>query len=185
METIEKAKGLAIRWIPGFRNGSDRPAWKHPEDVANLVRSVPGVRPDLETQGYLEALAWTHDLLEDGVKEDGARVTEEDLLAEGLPPEVVVGVRLLSKEPWMTEAWYARQVTGAPVLVQIVKCCDRIANLTEGAPVFKDKRWSNYVRETEAWILPMALAMSPPYGAWLANELKKRIAARSVKPEPS
>lgn len=182
METVDRAKALAVRWLRGVRDGSDRPSWKHPEDIVELLRQLPGVRPDLETQTYLEAVAWGHDLLEDGVREDGGKVTYNDLVDAGLPYEVVVAIHLLSKEPWMTEAWYARQVTGAPDLVRIIKCCDRIANLTEGAPVFDARRWSNYVRETESWILPMAEGLANPYGPWLAKTLRERIALRPVRP---
>lgn len=176
-EVVEKARDLAMRWMPGTRFGSARPSWKHPEDVVAVLRRLPGVRPELETQYLLEAMGWAHDLLEDGVTETGAKVTEETLRTEGLPEEVVVGVRLLSKEKWMTPAWYQRQVMGAPDLARIVKCADRIANLTEARTTFPPRRWENYVKETKAWILPMAHELGNPFGAWLALRLGELVNA--------
>lgn len=175
-EIVALVESLAKRWMLGTRDGSDRPSWKHPEDLVALLRQMPGIRATLTTQFTLEAVAWGHDLLEDGVTEDGSKVTEETLSKAGVPDEVIVCIRLLSKEPWMEpwmiKPWYARQVMGAPDVVRIVKCVDRIANLTEARGTFKPQRWARYVAETNEWILPMAKELEGPHGAWLVSQLE-------------
>jgi (p)ppGpp synthase/HD superfamily hydrolase len=175
--SVNLVASLAKRWMPGTRHGSDRPSWMHPQDVVEVVRQVPGIRDTLSTQPTLEAVAWGHDLLEDGVTESGAKVTEDVLRAEGVPDEVVVCIKLLSKEPWMTTPWYARQVMGAPDVVRIVKCADRIANLTEARGTFDDHRWAKYVAETREWILPMAHELGGLHGRWLATRLTELVDA--------
>ena len=73
LATPELVASLARRWMPGARYGSDRPAWRHPEDVVEVLRRAPGIRDTLTTQPVLEAVAWGHDLLEDGITESGAK----------------------------------------------------------------------------------------------------------------
>ena len=175
--TVDLVATLARRLMPGTRHGSDRPSWMHPSDVVDVVRQVPGIRETLTTQPTLEAVAWGHDLLEDGITEAGAKVTEDVLRAEGVPDEVIVCMKLLSKEPWMTTPWYARQVMGAPDVVRIVKCADRIANLTEARTSFDPYRWTKYVAETLDWILPMAHDLGGVHGRWLAARLDELVDA--------
>lgn len=133
---------------------------------------MPGIRATLTTQATLEAVAWGHDLIEDGIDDTGADVTDDRLRAEGVPDEVVVCIKFLTKEPWMTEAFYARQVMNAPDVVRIVKCVDRIANLTEAQTSFKPDRLRRYVDETTRWILPMARDLGEPHGPWLVAKLE-------------
>lgn len=165
-DVVVLAEKLAKKHMKGCRNGSDRPAWKHPEDVAALVRKVPGIR-DPNTQAYLEAVAWLHDILED------TEMTKEALLAAGIPRHVVLGVEALTKEDWMTTNWYYRKLDEGFELARIVKACDRICNLREGKPVFEARRWERYVRETREYVWPLTFEMGQPWAAWLAKELEK------------
>jgi (p)ppGpp synthase/HD superfamily hydrolase len=178
-EQPELVRSLAVRWMLGTRQGSNRPAWKHPEDVATLTQELPGKRT-LYTQHLLEAVAWGHDLLEDGVQEDGTRVTSATLQAHRVNDLVLIGIHDLSKWPGVEKASYIKQVREAAPFIQIVKCCDRIANLTEGVDWFKDRRWARYAAETKDWILPMAEALDAPEGPWLAGELTRLLNSRPV-----
>lgn len=179
-ETVALLESLAKRWMLGTRNGNGRSAWEHPADVAKLTGEVPGVRGDEGSGPYMEALAWGHDLLEDGVKENGAAVTAEDLRAAGVPEHVVFGLTLLTKEKFETTHGYYRKLDGAPDLVRIVKCCDRIANLREAAPVFTESRWKKYVEETKGFTMALTLDMPAPYGKWLAEKMEAAMAVRPV-----
>lgn len=173
--TAELVASLARRWMPGTRHGGDRPAWRHPEDVVAVVRAVPGLEATDATAPALEAVAWGHDLLEDGVTESGARVTGEVLRAEGVPEEVIGWIRLLSKDDATKGPAYVEQVRTGPDVVRIVKCADRIANLTEARGTFEPARWAKYVAETEDWILPMGRELGGAHGAWLAGRLDQLV----------
>jgi (p)ppGpp synthase/HD superfamily hydrolase len=165
-EVVAKAEAIAKRAMKGFRKGSKRPAWEHPADVVALVKRVPGVRPNLGTQNYLEALAWLHDVLED------TEVTEEGLRNEGIPEHVILGVKALTREEWMTTNFYYRNLDRSFELVKIVKVCDRIANLTEGKPLLPRSWWMKYTGETKHFVAPLTFEMGEPWRAWLLEQLK-------------
>ena len=163
-EVVEIAESLAKRYMKGFRDGSERPSWRHPEDVARLVGEVPGV-PSGACR-YLKAVAWLHDVLED------TKVGEEGLAAAGIPSGVIEGVKALTKEKGAAPNAYYEGLARSPEWVRIVKCCDRIANLREGRSVFQPKRWKAYLRETERFVLPLALSLDPVCAGWLKRELE-------------
>lgn len=164
-EIVVMAKKIAMTNMTGTRKGNPRPAWAHPEDVVGLVQSLPGLRPDMETQCFLEAVAWLHDILED------TKITEVELKAAGIPDHVIMGVKALTKEEWMTREWYFRGLDGMPELVRIVKVCDRIANLTEGKGVLGASWWKRYTHETAHFIVPLTDDMGEPWRSWLLNKL--------------
>ena len=168
---------LARRWMPGSRDGpGHRPVWRHPEDVVALVDQVPGLRPLAEA----EALAWAHDLIEDGRKPDGKPVTADDLRIEGLPESVVQGVVALTRVAGVSRDDHARQVEAAPEVVRVVKCCDRIANLREGATTFKPGRWARYVEDTRLRVLPHVTGIREPRASWLQQRLDDALLLRPV-----
>lgn len=171
------ARDLARKWTGGFRDGPDqRPAWKHPEDVVALVRQVPGLEPLPEA----EAMAWSHDLIEDGRKPDGTPVTVGDLRAAGLPESVVLGVVVLTRVQGVSRDEYTRRVGMAPEVVRVVKCCDRIANLLEGSVTFKSGRWSRYVTDTRQHVLPLLRGIRGPWSSWLKDHLDRALLLRPV-----
>src|SRR5690606_19241633 len=132
-----------------YRDGPEkRREWMHPQDVVELVKQITGISEGMRDAA--QTVAWLHVIIED------TEVTEEDLLAFGFPSHVVSCVRVLSKTPGQTvESYYDAISAYDNNLVRMVKGCDRIANLTEGALTFKNARWARYVRETEQYVIPM------------------------------
>jgi len=173
---MRKSEELARRWMPGVRQGNLRPAWAHPQDLVNLLSEM---KRDLSHQGQpfdqiydtLTDMAWAHDLLEDGRKSDGSKVTVGDLLTEGLAEEVVGGVVALSQKDGEDKVVYLARLRFSSSLVMIVKCVDRICNLLEGRGIFEDKRWYRYVQETTDYILPLTSDIAREEGNWLMERL--------------
>lgn len=179
--------------MPGLRQGSSRPAWEHPQDLVRLLGELriafatheeDILFSQLEVEGFerMEDIAWAHDLLEDGRKEDGTRVVAEDLFREGLPAEVIKTVGFLTHNEGAEEkvTYLARLKTVLDAKGSIVKLVDRICNLREGRAVFKDRRWARYVRETKDFIIPLLDQVSQPEKGWLEDRLLEALAARPV-----
>jgi (p)ppGpp synthase/HD superfamily hydrolase len=177
-------EGLAKKWMLGHRQGAPgmapREAWRHPEDLVRLIDEWPmpsGWNKNVRT--YLKCVAWLHDLLEDGVKDDGAQVTEQDLRDAGAEWAIVRDVVSLSILPGEEKTAYLERLVKASWAAQLAKCFDRICNLREGKDVFKDHRWERYTHETQVYILPIAHRLDP----WLFDELQKALEARPVSTE--
>lgn len=193
------AESLAKQWMPGFREGPRRrPAWEHPADLVRVLDQRPG---DFSVAGQVKAkaMAWLHDVLEDG-KIDGQPVTVEDLQRhsyvmvahpEGgfvlpeiiaddacLPPEVIEGVLQLTHKPGASKEDYYKTLAGIDYLPKLVKCVDRVCNLHEGAETFKPARWARYVRETQTYILPLADSLNKDTARWLRTLLLDAMALR-------
>lgn len=178
--------------MPGQRQGSSRFAWEHPQDLVRLLGELRVAFAtheedhqfsELEVEGFerLEDIAWAHDLLEDGRKEDGSRVVSDDLLREGISEEVVKIVGFLSQNEGEEKVVYlARLKTVLDAKASIVKLVDRICNLREGRAVFKDRRWARYARETKDFILPLLDQVVQPERGWLEDRLLEALAARPV-----
>jgi hypothetical protein len=179
-EVVETMASLARRWMRGMRQGAGvRPSWEHPADVVALTSEVPVARDDAAL-AFMQAVAWGHDLIEDGVHDDGQQVSAEDLRRAGIPEPVVRGVVLLTKEPGITPDLYYGRLCGASERVRIVKCCDRIANLREAITVFTEPRWQKYVRETEGFTKALTTGMAAPHGPWLLARMDEAIARRGT-----
>jgi (p)ppGpp synthase/HD superfamily hydrolase len=180
-------EGLAKRWMIGDRKGPEgkpsREAWRHPEDLVLLLDEwdTPreGWNPNLKP--YLKAVAWLHDLIEDGRKEDGTQVTEQDLLDAGVDWSIVRDVVSLSQMPGEDKSVYLARLVKASWAARVVKCVDRICNLREGKDCFKEPRWARYVDETQRYILPLATNMP----TFFIEELRKAIDARPVVTQES
>lgn len=173
--------------MPGTRQGPEkRPAWMHPQDLVLLLFDMrlsvpdPDWSDDDEFHTAAKDLCWMHDLLEDGIKEDGSRVTAEDLRAEGFDDVVVDGVIALSQVDGEEKAVYLGRLQAAPTIVSLVKCIDRVCNLREGSVSFKDKRWARYVDETRKYIFPLVSRVPGTYGKWLEAQLLAAIQLRPV-----
>lgn len=178
--------------MPGLRQGSSRPAWEHPRDLVKLLHELRAAHPteadedpmfrQLEEEGFqaMVDIAWMHDLLEDGRKEDGTSVSADDLRKEGFAVEVVEGVVALTHNEGEQKVEYlARLIKTLKPKTAIVKCVDRICNLREGKPVFKDRRWARYVRETDDYIMPLLGLIQDPERSWLQGHL---VSARDARP---
>lgn len=178
--------------MPGFRQGpGQRPAWMHPQDLVALLTELKDAFPipAYGEEGYgffggenfddMVDVAWTHDLYEDGKKEDGSPVTWMDL-SVALGALVADGVRDLSHKPDEEKIQYLTRLLEilGPTLA-IIKCVDRICNLREGVSSFKDARWARYVAETNDYIIPLLDRIPAPYQGWLRTRL---VAARDARP---
>jgi len=179
--------------MPGTRQGpGNRAAWEHPQDLVNLLLEMRGSFTVSLSNGLNEVLsdepfsrildiAWAHDLYEDGKKEDGSRVTAEDLRVEGFGLRVTNGVSMLSQSENEEKVQYLAGLTSKlDEETAIVKCIDRICNLHEGKDSFKDKRWARYINETQAYILPLLNLIRQPFKDWLKQHLLSAMIARPV-----
>ena len=81
MNIVDKALEIAIKAHKGQRDLAGVDYIEHPKAVANLVNS------DEE-----KAVAYLHDVLED------TYITEKDLLQMGIPNNIVLAVKVLTKE---------------------------------------------------------------------------------------
>jgi hypothetical protein len=178
---VDLCQSLAKRWMVGTRQSKKgkppREAWRHPEDLIKITDEWPfpsAWNHNLRT--YLKCVLWLHDLIEDGKKEDGSPVTEEDLIREGVSLDIVRDVVALSCPPGVDKKVYLQSLKTASVAARIAKCIDRIGNLREGAEVFKDARWARYVEETNTYILPMSFSLH----GWLTDQLEAAVGLRPV-----
>jgi (p)ppGpp synthase/HD superfamily hydrolase len=182
--SVQIAKGLAQGWMRGMRQGRPgdphRPCWQHPEDLVRLlVEEYPGKISD----GML-TVAWLHDIVEDGRKDDGHAVSFEDLRREDIRASYVNDIATLTKGPDESKLSYLSRLRNAPISsprVRIVKCVDRICNLREGHLLFKDSRWSRYVGETYYFLLPLTEQVGGYEGEWLREKLCEAAALRPVR----
>lgn len=172
------ASELARRWMRGTREGNGRPSWEHPADVVRLIGTAPA---DYFVPGATD-VAWLHDIIEDGVREDGSPVTGNDLRAAGASVELVRDVLDLTRQGFETKVQYLERLPLASRRARFVKCCDRICNLREGRGVFSPARWERYVVETGAYIVPLAHTLDAEAGThWLTERIE---AAMLGRPEP-
>jgi (p)ppGpp synthase/HD superfamily hydrolase len=185
------AEELARRWMPGHREGpGNRFAWEHPEDLVRVLTIEMPIEVDVAEAERRIALAWLHDIIEDGRKEDGSGVDEADLFREGVDPEVIADVLSMTRRTYQeggalvleSKEQYLGRLKEAKVRAKVVKCVDRTCNLREGRETFKDRRWIRYVGETYYFIYP--LTESLPKGAersWLQAALIQAVQARQLR----
>ena len=176
---------LAKRWMTGLRKMSQLDAWTHPERVAGYVKELLFAREemaeyDLET---FMSVAWLHDIIEDGVKEDGSPVEAKDLLEAGIPAMVVAHVVTLThvEEMETKEEYLARLAESECPEVKVVKALDRVASLYEGKFSFGPKWAERYAEKTEKGVLPLAKSVPGPLGTEVTKILERSIKiARSL-----
>jgi (p)ppGpp synthase/HD superfamily hydrolase len=174
IEMTEKAAELARRWMIGYRKNTMREAWKHPLDLIELLHEMPGPWAEVDQMPFMETVAWLHDLLEDGIKEDGERVDVDCLRAAGFVDEVISSVELLTRRDNEEKSDYFHKIQGAPEVVLVIKALDRIANLREGLVTYTSIEWlTRYVRQTEMWVLPFVRRLPLPHGPWLERNLNE------------
>lgn len=158
--------------------GSNRPAWAHPEDVVALLCTFWSSTP---FDVAMIDIAWLHDILEDGRKLDGSKITVADLEAEGVEPHVIKSVVALTHHEGEEKITYLARLENTLFVDEcILKCLDRICNLREGKDTFKEKRWARYVDETQRYIMPLVEKIPSPERAWFKEKLDQALAARPV-----
>lgn len=113
---VALAEKLARQYHAGQRDRVGAPFIEHPEGVAALLAGTPDT---------WRAAAWLHDVLEH------TNATSEDLLAGGVPPEVVRLVEIVSRRPGEEYLDFIDRVCADPVAVRI-KIADTLHNLDPG-----------------------------------------------------
>ncbi len=161
MSATADYEALAKRWMPGYRQGSHRPAWQHPEDVAHFAALFCKGHPLTEESQHAIAVAWMHDVLEDGY-EGSRKVTAQDMRDAGVPDAVIADVQALTHDSTILKLDYLRSLIKANYTVRYVKCCDRLANLREGRATFKPARWERYVAQTRDGVLALVETLDEP-----------------------
>src|SRR5579883_2608932 len=115
IELVSTAAAIARRAHAGqFRRDGKTPYIQHPEAVA---RRLAG-----DTKS--EAVAWLHDVLED------TEISPEELLAHGLPLDVVSAVVALTREKSVPYEDYLRGVK-ENAIAKKVKIADIVSNLAD------------------------------------------------------
>jgi len=180
---MRKSEKFARYWMPGKRDGGNRPAWAHPEDVVRvLTTEVPEV-PDWIDREVLTDVAWLHDVLEDSDFPD-----TESMFRREFPVEVCNKVDLLSRyKGTSARVYFDTLYNWGDATVLLVKLADRLCNLREGASVFDDARWERYVTETHFRVLPLASRLHRIHkdlesvSLWFTRELAAAARARKIK----
>lgn len=181
MELLEER--LAKLWMTGVRKsippgGTPRAAWEHPLDMVRVIQGeLMSTHPT--TRDYLIRLAWLHDVLEDGAKGDGSRVTDEDLWLEGVDSQLIEDVVDISRRPGEDKNLYLARLIDTPQRVRLVKCIDRACVLRE-APKKSDGWWDEYSASTRKYILPLAksLVSSEGWSSWAVGLLEHALTLR-------
>jgi hypothetical protein len=152
--------------------------WDHASKVVALLGMVPGVR-DVGTSLFLLVLGWLHDILEHDV-------TQEDLKEAGIPPHVIVGIRLLNRKPRMTLDTHYRALDGAPELVKIVRVVDQVVHVREQTANGSKRSRGRCRQESEHYAVALIIDMGEPWRGWLLKRLRSsvqdlKIAGRRAK----
>ena len=118
------------------------PYAEHPEAVLKILTN--------EYEGTVsedaQVIALLHDTLEMG--------SEEADIAREFGPEVLEGVKRLTRQKGESFADYAARLRTAPREIRLVKAADRLHNLRE-TRLAGDPKWANeYAQETREHILP-------------------------------
>lgn len=182
MDLLEER--LAKLWMTGYRKsippgGSPRSAWAHPQDVVEVIRNeLVWLITDPSVLNYLVRVGWLHDVLEDGFTAEGVLVTEEDLWACEVDPEVIQDVVSISRKPGEPKEMYLTRLIHTPMLVRLLKCIDRACNLRD-APKRDAAWWDAYSASTRKFILPLAESLEPVgWSTWTINILEHALTLR-------
>lgn len=114
-DLIELARTIATQAHDGqFRRDGVTPYIKHPAAVASRAPKAPAS----------QAAAWLHDVLED------TELSRDDLIAQGIPEDVVVAVEALTKQDDLSYEENLQRVA-ANELARGVKIADMLSNLAD------------------------------------------------------
>lgn len=183
MDLLEER--LAKLWMTGFRKsippgGIPRSAWAHPQDVVQVIQEeLAMVLPDVHVLNYLVRVAWLHDVLEDGCKDEEIPVTEKDLWDKGVEPQVIQDVVHISRHPGEEKEVYLARLINTPMQVRLLKCIDRACVLRE-SPKMGATWWDEYSSSTRKFILPLARSLRPSAGwdTWAVGLLEHALELR-------
>jgi (p)ppGpp synthase/HD superfamily hydrolase len=140
-------------------------------------------RHSFSTLGILLDYKYYHDsvllkasLLHDFLEDLPESTVEEIRGIDSEGPQVVKLVLEVTKKPSETKAEYLQRVLNTEIKnALILKCCDRISNLTDlHRDTHSDQKISEYLDQTEEFVLPMARRVNPHF----VTELKDLVAKR-------
>ena len=178
-QELAVCRELVVRLMEGTRDGSDRPWWRHAEDVAEAVLGYGWIHP--EGWMFWGCVAWMHDLLEDCDGLTDEKLVQE-LVAGGVLPfratELVRMVGILTKTKGEGGEYFQRIRDCGQWQLSLIKILDRLANLREGRPVFSESRWAGYVEETRQHILPLVAIVDADLRERLLVELEAAMEER-------
>lgn len=113
-----------------------------------------------------------HDLIEDVKSTSHEEIRGID--ADG--PKVLELVLEVSRQkPESKQAFLKRILTEGSTLAKILKCADRISNLTDLHPdIFEKEYIKNAIADTKKWVVPMAKEVNPDMLFELEDLIKRR-----------
>jgi (p)ppGpp synthase/HD superfamily hydrolase len=176
---------LARQWMTGFRKsippgGTPRSAWAHPQDIVRVIQEeLVTCTSDAIVLNYLVRVAWLHDVLEDGWKSEGVRVTEDDLWMSDVDSQVIQDVVAISRAPGEEKNAYLARLIHTSMRVKLLKCIDRTCNLRD-SPKKDNAWWDMYSASTRKYILPLArsLHVSEGWDVWATSILEHALTLR-------
>ena len=176
-DLITVAMNLAKTWLHGNRKAplgqEGPPNWNHARDVATRLAAYADHLPSGEADAWI-AVAWMHDLLEDGRHSDWPEdrtLTNAELLsllnAENVPQaraaHLVEMVEFLTKrDDPPHKGYFNRMKRDAPWPVLLIKALDRLGNLTDGRDAFDADKWEEYTSEAATWVVPLLVRVPEP-----------------------
>ena len=140
---VEKARRFMRQAHASHKRKHGAPYTEHPEAVLKILTNEFKGTVTENTQ----AIALLHDTLEMGTK-------EEDLGRE-FGPEILEGVKLLTRRKAEPFSDYAARLRIAPKEIQLVKAADRLHNLRETLLAGNSAWTLEYTKETRDHILPL------------------------------
>jgi hypothetical protein len=155
---LAACEDAARTYMTGTRDGSNRPAWKHAEEVAAAMEDVRAFLAAEAELRFWQGVGWLHDVLEDCDELDSGGLIGELVLRgvhESRAAELVRMVQSLTKAPGEVETYFQRIHESRIWQLCYLKVADRILNLQEGQDVFTRKRWGAYVQESKLHVLPL------------------------------
>ncbi|MEI6682893.1 MAG: hypothetical protein WCO44_09715 [Bacteroidota bacterium] len=124
------------------------------------------------TDAVLLKASVIHDLIED-VK----NTTHEDIrgIDHDGPGVLALVLEVTRQKPETKEAFLKRILTQGSTLAKVLKCADRISNLTDLHPDIFDKEYiKNMIADTKKWVVPMAEQVNPDMLFELQDLIKRR-----------
>jgi hypothetical protein len=149
-----KPEKFAKLCMLGTRRGSDREAWRHPEDLVKEIAKIPENIISSTMRRDMTEIAWLHDVIEDGILE-GKPVTYKTLIENDFHScarDVHYLSRVNGQARW---TYYAKLEDQGSHAAKIVKVLDRCVNLREGAETFNRDWFMNYRRDARLDVLPL------------------------------
>lgn len=154
LQRSTKAMGFMYQAHYGQMRNDGACYYEHPVKVANYLLELD-VIDDLDQLDILICCAILHDILED------TKITY-DIIVREFGDEVASRVKILSKEKGDDLKEYFKNVQ-IDLITALIKCSDRVHNLSTAIGTFKPERLQRYVNETEEYIIPIAKYLREVY----------------------